>query len=90
MENLILLVFSYLKNQECSIPDTTGYIIDIKDQSINNFDNMAQCNKSMGYEGSFQVHPCSEHSEFITGCGNDQLWFSRHNRIRLKFLISRI
>ena len=38
------------KTQGCSIPDTTGYILDIKDQSINNFDITAQCNKSMGYQ----------------------------------------
>ena len=30
------------KNQECSIPDTTGYILDIKDQSLNNFNVTAQ------------------------------------------------
>ena len=45
------------KNQICSIPDTTGYILDIKNQSINNFDITAQCNKSMGYEEK-RVHPC--------------------------------
>ena len=39
------------KTQECSIPDTTGYILDIKNQSINDFDITAQCNKSMGYQG---------------------------------------
>ena len=47
------------KTQECSIPDTTGYILDIKNQSINNFDITAQCNKSMGYQGEAKVHPCS-------------------------------
>ena len=58
------------KNQECSIPDTTGYILDIKNQSINNFNITAQCNKSMGYQGEAKVFPCSEDNEefTLTGC----------------------
>ena len=44
-----------LKTQGCSIPDTTGYILDIKDQSIKNFNITAQCNKSMGYQGEAKV-----------------------------------
>ena len=69
-EPYILRGYCNFINQECSIPDTTGYILDIKDQSLNNFDITAQCNKSMGYEGEAQVHPCSEiDSEFtLSGC----------------------
>ena len=74
-----------LKKQECSIPDKTGYILDIKDNSINNFNITAQCNKSMGYQGEAQVHPCSEDNEefSLSGCEMINLFhtFRRANRL---------
>ena len=38
-------------------------ILDIKNQSLNNFNITAQCNKSMGYQGEARVQSCSEETE---------------------------